>query len=61
MPHNQHAHDKAHACQEALEHFEQDHHRRPDAHEKAHLISHTIQEWEKEEVVLTHPGGTVSA
>ena len=53
MPHT-HAHNKAEAIHEALEHFEEDHHHAPDAHEKARLVSDAIKQWEHEEVESMH-------
>jgi len=57
MPHT-HAHTKAEAIHEALDHFQESHHHAPDAHEKARLVSDTVAQWEKEEVALRHEGHT---
>lgn len=49
-----HAHNKAEAIHEAIEHFAEEHHHQPDAHEKARLVSDAIKEWEHEEVEIMH-------
>ena len=53
MPHT-HAHSKAEAIHEAIEHFAEEHHHQPDTHEKARLVSDAIKEWEHEEVDIRH-------
>lgn len=58
MNDSQHADDKAHACQNSLRAFEDDHQRAPDVHEKARLISLSIGEWERKHVAETHPPRT---
>ena len=59
MPHT-HAHSKAEAIHEAIEHFAEEHHHQPDTHEKARLVSDAIKEWEHEEVDIRHAAGTAA-
>lgn len=54
-PQHQHARDKAHACQEALQVFERKHQRAADTHEKAEIFSQAISQWEREYLDETHP------
>lgn len=53
MPHT-HSATKAEAIQDALEHYQEEHHHLPETHEKARLVSDTIKEWEHEQVEEMH-------
>lgn len=50
-------HDKAEACQLALEEFARTVHRPPDSHEKAYLLSQTIQVWQRSRVAAARFAG----
>ena len=61
MSEHHHAHTKAEAIHEAIEHFAEEHHHHPDAHEKLRVVSDAIKTWEHEEVEAMHAGDESAA